>query len=206
MPRCRGARLQYHQKVNKKMRLYPVGDGISKRKKLYWRILCLMSFATRHTGHVASLLRRRATESYPAGWALRTLIQCGVACPEIWDTLVPAGWAPRVLILLETHDQRFRPNFIRGQTFQEDSRYISVAVPNERHWQVVESPMLRNHTVVIGYQVFHDFFDSLVVSACSVRVYIRGQISGFLIVLHPPLDPTYANSTNFVPTRQRFSQ
>jgi hypothetical protein len=51
---------------------------------------CLMSFATPHTGHVANLLVRFALASdkaLPAGWAPRTLIQCGVAYPEIWDIL-----------------------------------------------------------------------------------------------------------------------
>ena len=51
---------------------------------------CRMSLATRHTGHVANLLVRFALASdkvIPAGWAPRTLIQCGVAYPEIWDIL-----------------------------------------------------------------------------------------------------------------------
>ena len=49
-----------------------------------------MSFGTRRTGHVANLLVRFALANdkvVPAGWAPRTLIQCGVAYPEIWDIL-----------------------------------------------------------------------------------------------------------------------
>lgn len=51
---------------------------------------CLMPSATRYIGHVANLLVRFALASdkvVPAGWAPRTLIQCGVAYPEIWDIL-----------------------------------------------------------------------------------------------------------------------
>lgn len=42
------------------------------------------------TGHVANLLVRFALANekvVPAGWAPRTLVQCGVAYPEIWDIL-----------------------------------------------------------------------------------------------------------------------
>jgi len=34
MPECRGAGLQSDQKVNKCLGLYPVGNGLSKRKQL----------------------------------------------------------------------------------------------------------------------------------------------------------------------------
>lgn len=43
-----------------------------------------------YTGHVANLLVRFALangKTVPSGWAPRTLIQCGVAYPEIWDIL-----------------------------------------------------------------------------------------------------------------------
>lgn len=52
--------------------------------------LLLMSSTTRRAGHVANLLVRFALGSdkvVPAGWAPRTLVQCGVAYPEIWDIL-----------------------------------------------------------------------------------------------------------------------
>lgn len=41
-------------------------------------------------GHIANLLVRFALangKAVPSGWAPRTLIQCGVVYPEIWDIL-----------------------------------------------------------------------------------------------------------------------
>ena len=63
-------------------------DGETREKVL--TKFCLMLFGTRRIGHVANLLVRFALASdkgVSAGWAPRTLVQCGVAYPEIWDIL-----------------------------------------------------------------------------------------------------------------------